>query len=528
MQQLNVELRPIADLVPYDRNARTHSKEQIAQIARSIERFGFTNPVLVDDEGGIITGHGRVAAAKQLEWTEVPTLPLSHLSEDEKRAYILADNKLAENAGWNEELLAIELQGLIDLDFDLDLIGFSTTEVDIVLDGPMEKGPTAADDRLDAVPDLVDGWPVTQRGDLWHLGRHRLLCGDAKTAEDVQRLCHGMGTFDTKAGSFQSAKPIDMLFTDPPYNVKIDGHVSGLGKDRHREFTEASGEMTKAGFAQFLTETLGQAASVLRDGAIAYVCMDWRHMSELLTAGEAVFNELKNLCIWNKTNRGMGTLYRSKHELVFVFKKGTAPHINNFGLGDGGRYRTNVWDYAGISSLSSDRAEKQAMHPTVKPVAMIADAMRDCSHRGDTILDIFGGSGSTLIAAEECGRTARLLELDPRYCDTVIRRWHKLTGQNAILKSAINNDQLDEFGPQQQKRLTHIADTAPSASGREHSGQTFDQVRALRLAGLGKGSEPPNSMSQETDERRSMPKFTNLTDRKDYGTARFTETGGAN
>lgn len=528
MQQLNVELRPIADLVPYDRNARTHSKQQIAQIARSIERFGFTNPVLVDDEGGIIAGHGRVAAAKQLGWVKVPTLPLSHLSEDEKRAYILADNKLAENAGWDEELLAIELQGLIDVDFDLDLTGFSTTEIDIVLDGPLDKGPTEVDERLDAVPDLTDGPPVSRLGDLWLLGRHRLLCGDAKSTEDVQRLCHGMGTFDTKAGSFRSAKPIDMLFTDPPYNVKIDGHVSGLGKVRHREFAEASGEMTKDGFTQFLTDTLGQAASVLRDGAIAYVCMDWRHMGELLSAGEAVFNELKNLCIWNKTNGGMGTFYRSKHELVFVFKKGTAPHINNFGLGNGGRYRTNVWNYAGISSLSCDRAEQQAMHPTVKPVAMIADAMRDCSHRGDTILDIFGGSGSTLIAAEECGRTARLLELDPRYCDTTIRRWQKLTGQNAILESATNNDQLDESGRQQHRHLTHIADTTPSASEREHSGQTFDQVRALRLKGLVQNSEPLNGTLQETDERRSMPKVTNPTDLEDCGTAHFTETGGAN
>ena len=226
-----------------------------------------------------------------------------------------------------------------------------------------------------------------------------------------------------------------MLFTDPPYNVPIAGHVSGLGKTVHREFAEASGEMTKDEFVAFLTETLGTAAAQLRDGAIAYVCMDWRHMGELLTAGGATFDELKNLCVWNKTNGGMGTFYRSKHELVFAFKKGTAPHINNFSLGEGGRYRTNVWDYAGISSIGQNRSEDLAMHPTVKPVAMIADAMRDCSNRSGLVLDVFGGSGSTLIAAEDCGRKARLLELDPVYCDTIIERWEQLTGRKALLQS---------------------------------------------------------------------------------------------
>ncbi|MEL6734725.1 MAG: DNA methyltransferase [Pseudomonadota bacterium] len=429
MQQLNVELRPVAELIPYANNARIHSPAQIDQIARSIERFGFTNPVLIDDADGIIAGHGRVEAAKQLGRRHVPTIRLAHLSEADRRAYILADNKLAENAGWDNELLAIELQGLIDIDFDLGGLGFTTTEIDIVLDGALAKGPTEGDEKLDAVPANRNGPPITKRGDLWVLGDHRLLCGDARSRDEVGRLC---------ISPSGEQERIDMLFTDPPYNVPIAGHVSGLGKTVHREFAEASGEMTKGEFITFLTETLGTAAGQLRDGAIAYVCMDWRHMGELLDAGQSVFDELKNLCIWNKTNGGMGTFYRSKHELVFVFKKGTATHINNFSLGEGGRYRTNVWDYAGISSISQNRSEELAMHPTVKPVAMIADAMRDCSHRGSVVLDVFGGSGSTLIAAEDCGRKARLLELDPIYCDTIIERWEQLTGRKASLQSDDN------------------------------------------------------------------------------------------
>ena len=215
--------------------------------------------------------------------------------------------------------------------------------------------------------------------------------------------------------------------------MPIDGHVTGLGRIKHREFALASGEMDETAFTAFLRDSLEAAASQLMDGAIAYVCMDWRHMREVLAAGHAVFSDLKNMCVWNKTNGGMGSFYRSKHELVFVFKKGTAPHINTFGLGDTGRYRTNVWDYPGISSLGAARDEELAMHPTVKPVALIADAIKDCSRRGDIILDVFGGSGSTLIAADQCGRHARLIEIDPLYCDTIIRRFERLAGDQARL-----------------------------------------------------------------------------------------------
>ena len=410
--------RDVAALRPYPGNARTHSKKQIKQIAASIERFGFTNPVLVSDDGEIIAGHGRVEAARLLGHKVVPTLALSHLSPAERRAYVLADNKLALNAGWDREILAIELEALVGLEFDVELTGFSLAEIDLVLDEAGDADPNRPETPEDVIP-VVDGAPVTLMGDVWQLGRHRLLCGDTRRPSDIDRLMDG--------------ERADLVFTDPPYNVAIDGNVCGLGSVRHREFAFASGEMSQAQFTAFLTETLGNIARVMRDGSIAFVCMDWRHMGELLAAGGAVFTELKNLVVWNKSNGGMGAFYRSKHELIFVFKQGKAEHTNSFGLGETGRYRTNVWDHAGISSLSAARADELAMHPTVKPVALIADAIRDCSRRGEIVLDGFGGSGSTLIAAEKTGRRARLIEYDPLYCDTIIRRWETVTGKRAVL-----------------------------------------------------------------------------------------------
>lgn len=420
MQFAQITERAITALRPYARNARTHSKKQIKQIAASIERFGFNNPVLVSDDNEIIAGHGRVEAAKQLGWTKVPTLALSHLSDKERQAYILADNKLALNAGWDREILAIELQALVDVDFDVELTGFSLAEVDLVLDEYSDADPDGREAPEDAVP-VLNGEAVTRRGDIWLLGRHRLLCGDAQVRDDFTAL---LGT-----------DRADLVFTDPPYNVKIDGNVCGLGSVRHREFAFGSGEMSSSQFTAFLTTTLGNAAALMRDGGIAFVCMDWRHMRELIEAGEQVFTELKNLVVWNKTNGGMGTFYRSKHELIFVFKQGTAEHTNTFGLGETGRYRTNVWDYAGISSIGAGRSEELAMHPTVKPVALVADAIRDCSRRGEIVLDCFGGSGSTLIAAEKTGRVGMLIEYDPLYCDTIVKRWEKLTGKRAKLES---------------------------------------------------------------------------------------------
>ncbi|MCF6446100.1 DNA methyltransferase [Nereida sp. MMG025] len=410
-----VEMRAIAELIPYAGNARTHSRKQIKQIARSIETFGFTNPVLISNEGGMLAGHGRVEAAKLLGWSEVPTLCLAHLSAEQQRAYILADNRLAEKAGWDEEILAIELQFLVEAQFDLDVTGFEIAEIDGILYGHDDRGIASS---ADVLPAGMPSHPVTKFGDLWQLGPRVLLCGNALNAADVAKLMDGQAA--------------DLIFTDLPYNVPIDGHVTGKGKHKHREFAFASGEMSPDEFKQFLTTSLSNASRVCRDGAIAFVCMDWRHMREVMDAGEVAFDALKNLCVWNKTNAGMGTFYRSKHELVFVFKKGSVPHTNSFGLGETGRYRTNVWDYDGVNVPTQENRDALAMHPTVKPVHLIEDAIKDCTRRGERVLDVFGGSGSTLIAAERAGRVAHLLELDPLYCDTILARYWQMTGCDPI------------------------------------------------------------------------------------------------
>lgn len=412
-----VEHRPIADLTPFARNARTHSQRQIRQIGRSIETFGWTNPVLIDGEGNIIAGHGRVEAAKLLGIKSVPTLLIDHLTDEQKRAYVIADNRLAELAGWESEILATELQFLtsIDLDFDIEVIGFETAEIDLAIESLAPDDDDEADEILEADPAAAR---VSQAGDLWCLGAHRLLCGDARNTAAYDRL---MG--DERAR---------MIFTDPPYNVRIDGHVCGLGAVKHQEFAMASGEMSEVEFTEFLKTVLTNMVGVGLDGALHYVCMDWRHAYELLSAGRNIYSELKNLCIWNKTNAGMGSFYRSQHELVFVLKVGTSPHVNNIELGRFGRNRSNVWTYPGVNSLRAGRLEELRMHPTVKPVALVADAIRDASHRGDVILDPFCGSGTTIIGSEKTGRRAATIEIDPAYVDTAIRRWQAYTRQDAV------------------------------------------------------------------------------------------------
>jgi DNA modification methylase len=410
MHDLAIEHRPLASLRPWTRNARTHSRKQVRQIADSIEAFGFTNPILVDEAGSILAGHGRVEAAKLLGLATVPCVRIEHMSLEQKRAYVLADNKLALNAGWDEDLLAKELgelSDLPDLDFDISVTGFSIPEIDSMVDGlePQEDGEPEAD----VLPPLVEGDPFCQEGDVWQLGPHRLVCGNALDPAVIDQLMDG-----------ELAR---MVFTDPPYNVPVNGHVSGLGKVKHREFAMASGEMTSSQFTGFLETALRNMADHAMDGSIHYVCMDWRHMAEMLQAGNAVFDEFKNLVVWAKDNGGMGAFYRSRHELVFVFKHGTAAHVNAFELGQHGRYRTNVWEYRGVNTMKAGRMEELALHPTVKPVQMIADAIRDVSHRGDIVLDLFGGSGSTLIAAHKTGRRGFVCELDPVYCDRIIRRW---------------------------------------------------------------------------------------------------------
>ena len=408
MIRQTIEMIAIADLRPWAKNARTHSKKQLRQIADSIETFGFTNPVLIDGANTILAGHGRVAAAKLIEMTQVPCVRLGHMTPAQKRAYVLADNKLALNAGWDGQLLGEELQalmGLGDLGFDLGVTGFSIAEVDSLIEGLSPEEPGDPED--DVIPETAPRRVMP--GDVWQLGRHRLVCGDALDPAVVALLMAG-----------EAAR---MVFSDPPYNVKIDGHVGGAGKIKHREFAMASGEMSADEFTSFLTRACRNLADHSVEGSIHFLCMDWRHMAEMLTAGQAVYDELKNLIVWAKDNGGMGTFYRSRHELVFAFKKGLAAHVNSFELGQHGRYRTNVWEYRGVNTRRAGRMEELALHPTVKPVQMIADAIKDVSGRGEIVLDLFGGSGSTLIAAAKTGRRGYLCELDPIYCDRILARW---------------------------------------------------------------------------------------------------------
>lgn len=417
IRDLRVETVSVSSLKPYPRNARTHSKKQIRQIADSISEFGWTNPILIDDQAGVIAGHGRIEAAKLLGLAEVPVIRLADMTEAQKRAYVITDNKLAENAGWDRGLLALEIQGLIEIDplFDIEMTGFVMGEIDVLIGEQAVAADRAAADRQ---PEIDPNRPVISRsGDIWTLGRHRLLCADATKPESFTSLMQG--------------EKAQLVFTDPPYNVRIDGHVCGLGSVKHDEFAMASGEMSEVEFTAFLKTVLGNLAAASANGAIHFVCMDWRHMFELLSAGRQVYADLKNICVWNKTNGGMGSLYRSKHEMVAVFKNGDAPHINNVELGRHGRYRTNVWDYEGVNTFGKER-DALAMHPTVKPVQLVEDAILDCSDRGDNVLDAFCGSGSTLIAAERAGRRGFGLELEPKYVDATLRRFRDFTGDEPV------------------------------------------------------------------------------------------------
>lgn len=441
MTASKIEYLEASQLSPYPRNSRTHSRKQIRQIADSIRQFGFTNPLLIDGQNVILAGHGRLAAAKTLGLEQVPCVRLEGMTAQQKRAYVLADNKLALNAGWDEELLALELQGLmkIDLDFDIGITGFSIAEIDGLIEGlaPEDTG-NPEDDRMPAYNEEL---PVTRVGDIWELGPHRLICGDSLMASTCEALTYG--------------EKAEMVFTDPPYNVPIDGHVGGLGKTSHREFAMASGEMTSDEFTQFLAKAFSNLVTNSIDGSIHFICMDWRHMKEVLKAGEANYSELKNLIVWAKDNGGMGTFYRSRHELVFAFKNGVAPHINTFELGQHGRYRTNVWQHRGVNTLKAGRLDELALHPTVKPVAMIADAIKDVSSRNGIVLDLFGGSGSTLIAAHKTGRRGYLCELDPVYCDRIVQRWQVYAKDDAILDGTDRS-----FRQVMQERVPVIAGTS--------------------------------------------------------------------
>jgi DNA modification methylase len=412
-----VEYLPLETLKRNARNARTHSKKQIRQIARSIERFGFSDIVLIDGENLILHGHGRVDAARLIGMPSVPCIRLEHLSAVEKRAFALAMNKLALNAGWDGEILAEELKAFldIDLDFDIGITGFSIAEIDGLVEGLSVVEP--GDPADDAVPDVASS--RCRPGNIWRLGQHRLICGSALDRSVINTL--------------MNCEKAEMVFTDPPWNLRVHGHVGGLGKTRHREFAMGSGEMSRAEFTAFLRTGFQNLVAYSVDGSIHFICMDWRHMDEMAAASDGIYAELKNLIVWAKDNGGMGSFYRSRHELIFAYKNGTAPHINTFELGQHGRYRTNVWEYRGVNTLKAGRMDELSMHPTVKPVQMIADAIKDVSSRGGIVLDIFGGSGSTLIAAHKTGRRGYLVEIDPIYCDRIIQRYETFAKDEAEL-----------------------------------------------------------------------------------------------
>ncbi len=437
----SIVYRNIEELKGDPRNPRLHSKKQIEQIAGSIETFGFNVPILVDRNGKVIAGHGRLAAANLRGIRRVPTICLEHLTEHQIRAFMIADNRLTQNATWDDRLLAEQFKILseVKLDFSLEATGFEMGEIDVLIEG-LAPAPAGKADPADSLSNMEPAVRVTQGGDLWQLGPNRLICGDALDERNYPLLMEG--------------RRAAVVFTDPPYNDPIDGYVAGFGKIHHPEFAMASGEMSEAEFTEFLSKAFSNLVSSSEAGALHFICIDWRHIKELLAAAGRVYGEFKNLCVWVKDTGGQGSLYRSQHELVFVLKSGKDKHRNNIQLGQYGRYRTNVWQYPRVNPFSRQTEEGHlaVLHPTVKPVALVADAILDCTARGEIVLDCFLGSGTTLIAAERVGRICYGIELDPIYVDVAIRRWQAFTGQTAThAKSGRSFKELEEVSHGRQR-----------------------------------------------------------------------------
>lgn len=429
----SIGLMPLRRIRPNLHNPKTHSAKQIRQIVDSIVAFGFTNPLLVNEDGELIAGHGRYEAAKSLGWKAVPVIVVSGLSRAKQRALAMADNKIAENSGWDRERLALEIPELTELlsaeGLDISILGFEPVELD-QLQCDFEEDASDPEDSIGL--DWLNMPRVTRSGDLWMLGKHRLMCGDARRNDHLAKLMRG--------------DRADLAFLDPPYNVKIARAV-GRGKIKHAEFAMASGEMSPPEFVGFLSTTLHAAVAVSRDGAVHFVCIDWRHIGELLTAIKAIYGEVLNLVVWAKTNSGQGSFYRSAHELIGVFRVGRTAHLNNIELGRHGRSRSNVWHYAGVNTFRAGRLDELRAHPTAKPVALVADAIKDCTRRGDVVLDTFCGSGTTIMAAERVGRCARSLDIEPRFVDVTIRRWQAFTRRDAIhVVSGRSFDQIAATG----------------------------------------------------------------------------------
>jgi len=399
---------------------RIHKPKKIERLAKSIKTTGIFVPIVVNN-GIIVAGNARFMAAKLLGLNQVPVIEASNLTEKQLRAYAIADNKFTIDAEWNLPVLQIELADFRTINFDFELTNFEIPEIDCIIQSATPK------EENDAGESAVDELNIEEKvksGDLWQLGRHKLFCGNSLLAESYKTL---MG--DTRAA---------MVLTDPPFNVKIGGHVCGNGKIQHEEFAMASGEMTEAEFIEFLKTFILHLINYSINGSLSYIFMDWRHSFELLSAGKA-YSELKNVICWNKLVGGMGSLYRSQHEFCFVFKNGTERHVNNIQLGKFGRNRTNVWDYKGVRVSNPENKDDLKFHPTCKPVNLLADAILDASNPGDAVLDCFAGSGSTLLACEKTDRICYAMELEPHYCDIVIHRWEAMSGQKAEIVGNIEN-----------------------------------------------------------------------------------------
>jgi len=411
--RLQLEYLPVSSLKPYARHARVHSEKKKAILSANIKEQGIINPLLIDEDGVIVDGVARWEIAQELGIDPVPVIVLPHLSRQQIRRVRLTVNRLAELAEWDMQTLAFELRDIISIEPEsMPMLGWEPPQIDFMIS---QLNPTPEDDPADAV-DWKPAEPVSRSGDLWRLDHHRMLCASSLEPESWVRLTGG--------------KTAGMAFVDGPYNVKIAGNVSGTGK--HAEFAMASGEMTGMEFLHFNTTWLAQVKAHVRDGAIIFACIDWRHDSELQTAGRNVGLDLLNICVWDKQVGGQGSLWRSQYELVLVFKTGKARHTNNIMLGKHGRNRSNIWSYPGANSFGSAREELDS-HPTPKPVQLVADAILDVSQRGEIVLDAFLGSGTTILAAERTGRVGYGIEIEPGYIDVGIQRWQKMTNRKAML-----------------------------------------------------------------------------------------------
>ncbi|MEJ6785591.1 site-specific DNA-methyltransferase [Aminobacter sp. Piv2-1] len=408
-----LELMPIDRLRVPKRALRKVSERHIERVVASIGEFGFVGAIVVEADLTVLTGQVRLEAARRLGFSELPVIRVDHLTPAQVKAYRIADNKLAEGVAWDTDALRLEFEEILilDSDYELELTGFSTGELDLVLD-PSDRTDPA--DESEIVP---AAFAITRIGDIWQIGPHRLICGDTKDPQTWQRLMQG--------------RQARLVVTDPPYNVAIDS-IMGLGATRYREFAEASGEMSADQFEQFLATSLSAMSEHLVAGGLIYSFMDWKHIETLLSAGRSQGYDLFNVAVWNKMKGGMGSFYRSAHELCAIFKKPGAAHINNIELGRHGRNRTNVWDVPGFSSFGRNRDKSLADHPTVKPVELIVDIIKDASRRDYIVVDGFCGSGTTLIAAQKSGRVAYCAELDPLYVDVALRRFEERFGIKAI------------------------------------------------------------------------------------------------